>query len=66
MSTHWFLRLPRRWSLLSGARSGAILVSPARLRALRLRWQPGGIGRILRVVKRLDVDDPPIADGQER
>jgi hypothetical protein len=34
--------------------------------AFRLRWQPGGLTRTLRVGKGLDPDDPPVADGQER
>jgi hypothetical protein len=38
----------------------------ATLPAVRLRSQPGGLTRTLRVGKGLDPDDPPIADGQER
>ena len=38
----------------------------ATLPAFRLRWQPGGLTRTLRVGKGLDPDDPPITDGQER
>jgi hypothetical protein len=50
----------------SQARLKALLLAQRDTAGVRLWRQPGGLARSLRVGKRLDADDPSIADGQER